>query len=162
MSAEYSNKDQGSDNLLHYLGPPGTYSHQVAINLVPRLQANSIKEIQLQPCDTIKSTIEQASAKTKSTKQINWALLPYENNSNGPILDSYNVLFALNPNSPISTTIAAEYHLPVSHSLMCSKDVYKKLKKREDQNLDLTKIDMVSSHSQVSPSRFHVDSFDLN
>lgn len=135
--------------MLHYLGPPGTYSHQVAIDLIPHLQASSSRQVILQPCDTIKSTIEQASKRAKTTKQTNWALLPYENNSNGPVSDSYDILFALDPTLPVATTIVAEYHLPVSHSLLCSKNVYKKLKGKKDTELDLTKIDVVSSHSQA-------------
>jgi len=134
--------------VLHYLGPPGTYSHQVALELLPNLQKRALGKILLQPCGTIKSTLEEASKRTEETSLPSWSLLPYENNSNGPVIDSYDILFALDSSMPIK--IIADYHLPVNHSLMCTRLVHEQLKGREAGEVDLKKLDVVSSHSQVS------------
>lgn len=134
--------------VLHYLGPPGTYSHQVALEMLPRLKVSEPGKILLQACDTIKATTEEACKRTQETNQTSWSLLPYENNSNGPVKDSYDVLFALGPT--MRTKIIAEYHLPVNHSLMCTKQVYEKVRGTGGGPMDLGRLDVVSSHSQVS------------
>lgn len=128
---------------LHYLGPPGTYSHQVAMETIP---AKAVDKVVLVPSETIKSTFEQAVKITKRTGQTSWSLLPYENNSNGPVVDSYDILFAMGA----TTRIIGNFYLPVHHSLMCTKKTYEALRKKGKSNeLDLKKLNVVLSHSQA-------------
>jgi hypothetical protein len=140
---------------LHYLGPPGTYSHQVALELVTGLsRGGTTSNPSLQPCQTIKSTLQEAKDSTTSTGQTSWALLPFENNSNGPVVDSYDMLFSLPLSSPpMSVRVVREYQLRVSHSLMCTKAVYAQVSRRKgtgEVEIDWDKFDAVSSHTQVS------------
>lgn len=139
------NKDK---NIIHYLGPPGTYSHQVALELCSRFEKQGkVDDPLLYPCNSIKSTFQEAFKRSAATSSVSWALLPYENNSNGPVLDSYDILYTL----PTSVQVVDEYYLPVSHSLMCSRNVYHQLNgKTGGKEIDLKRIDVVSSHEQVS------------
>ncbi|UZJ54462.1 hypothetical protein CBS101457_003782 [Exobasidium rhododendri] len=133
------------EKLLHYLGPPGTYSHQVALDLANRLAKDASSAV-LQPCSSINATLEQANERTAMTGRNSWALLPFENNSNGPVADSYDILFAMSS----SFRVVEEYYLPVSHSLLCNKGVYLHLCGGDLEAVpDLSKLDAVSSHPQA-------------
>ncbi|PWN32042.1 PDT-domain-containing protein [Meira miltonrushii] len=148
--------------VLHYLGPPGTYSHQVSLDLVPNLhfdrtysddkgkrKSESLK-VALKPCKSIRETFKGAQELAAQSNLFSLALLPFENNSNGPVQDSYGILH----NAFASTSrfwIVAEAYLPVSHSLLVTKEVWAKLKgdKEQVELSDLQKLDQTSSHPQA-------------
>lgn len=148
--------------VLHYLGPPGTYSHQVALDLVPNLQfdrhysdeegkrTSEILGVTLKPCKSIRETFKEAQELANQSNLFSLALLPFENNSNGPVQDSYDILhnaFAF----PSTLRVVAEASLPVSHSLLVTKEVWTKLKgnKEKVELSDLQKLDQISSHPQA-------------
>jgi prephenate dehydratase len=154
---ESNDAHSGASKLLHYLGPPGTYSHQVALELRTRLAAkggNPDTVPALQPCSSITATLAEANARKAMTGQSSWALLPFENNSNGPVVDSYEMLFDLDS----SFQVVEEYYLPVSHSLLCSRSVHTRLcEGQPGGKADLRRLDVVSSHSQVSSEDEHTE-----
>lgn len=164
---------------LHYLGPPGTYSHQVALELAPRLKQRSVNRsatgrsasgpdharqgsstdgravaddlpsssIVLRPCSTIRSTVTEARLLARSTGMPSLALLPYENNSNGPVVDSYEILHA----RPDKLQVVAEAYLPVSHSLLVTRETETRLRAGKGKVTleDLARLDVVASHTQA-------------
>lgn len=148
--------------VLHYLGPPGTYSHQVALDLIPELKFSRTgidKDeetnqhdgmISLKPCKSIRDTIKAAQDLANQSDLCSLALLPFENNSNGPVIDSYDILH--NAKSSLSNIqVMKEANLPVCHSLLVSKEISNRLKgnKAQIELSDLTKLDEISSHSQA-------------
>ena len=149
MASTHAEGREGSSRgRFHYLGPPGTYSHQVALEMSAEATSSSRSAWELMPCATIKATAEEATKWTLNTGASSWALLPYENNSNGPVVDSYDILLTCDA---ASIAVVGEHQLPVSHSLLCSKEVAHLLEDH-GETADLMRLDVVSSHSQVCVS----------
>lgn len=149
---------------LHYLGPLGTYSHQVAQKLASRLTLgrdysngkNDAKEyfeqeahrlvLHQQPSMTIHATLQDARESATKHLRPSLALLPYENSSNGPVIDSYQILY-----SERNIRVVTEERLPVSHSLLVARPTYKRLEERSRSGtISFKDLDAVYSHSQVS------------
>lgn len=137
---------------LHFLGPVGTYSHQVAKDMAPLIQARGDEsKVELVPCTSIWSTRDDAITRSKATEEVSYALLPYENNSNGPVKETYDTFISATIGTKTTLSIVEEAYLPVSHALLCSKKTYKELiKDSPDNKPNLRKIKKVLSHPQVS------------
>ena len=83
-----------------FLGPPGTYSHQVALGVYPDgvLQEGSSSSdvasgVKLVACATITSTIQEAATlSTSSSLTQTQALVPLSNSTFGPVKETYSLL----------------------------------------------------------------------
>lgn len=84
-----------------FLGPPGTYSHQVALGVYPDgvLQEGSSSSdvasgVNLVACATITSTIQEAATLSTSSSptQSLQALVPLSNSTFGPVKETYSLL----------------------------------------------------------------------
>ena len=140
---------------LHYLGPPGTYSHQVAQQISQRLYLNKIKSsppstsapegrdflIDLKPCETIKQTLKAAQSSLTDLENVSLALLPYENNTNGPVAESFDIV-----RRDVGFRIVADDFLPVSHSLLVSRRAFDVLHKESNCG----KSDQIESNARNS------------
>ena len=136
--------------LLYFLGPQGTYSHQVARTLLPLMQRRKDgSQVKLMPVDTIVNTTKRAARRTQTTGEISYALLPFENNINGPVHESYDILYNLSNLDDVGFSVVEESYLPVSHCLMCTKQTYAELTKESPGEPQLDRIQVVSSHWQV-------------
>ncbi|MCO5585018.1 hypothetical protein L7F22_038950 [Adiantum nelumboides] len=148
--------------VLHYLGPPGTYSHQVSLDILPNLHftrrysdergkgTEEVLQVTLKPCKSINETMKEAQDLAKQSNLFSLALLPFENNSNGPVQDSYDILHNAVASSS-KFTVVSEAYLPVSHSLLVTKEVWSYLKGSKDkvELSDLEQLDEISSHPQA-------------
>lgn len=132
--------------LLHYLGPPGTYSHQVAQKIAKRLlvQGNDTALL-LQPCATITATLQdaRAAANASAARTVSLALIPYENNSNGAVVDSHGLVHSMS-----DIRIVADDYLPVSHSLLASRAVYERLRHEAATSVSGGALDVKVPHTQ--------------
>jgi prephenate dehydratase len=141
--------------VLHYLGPPGTYSHQVALGVRERLlqgattplPGRTVEEVILQPCATIADTVKEAG-KVFKKGGIGLALLPYENNTNGPVTESFELIYSADEHA---IHVIADAHLRVSHSLLATKETAEALLKGKQKIrvTDLRRLDSISSHVQA-------------
>lgn len=148
-----------------YLGPAGTYSHQVA---------NTFRIVGDDDDDDDSTTISTMSRST-ITEAYNFrascCCIPFENSTYGLVSETVSLLTDSNPHGSDSIQIRGEARLPVGHSLLVNKRDYHRLKqqarrrrgdetnqhqdemKDDDEELndeELKGIGMVHSHEQVS------------
>lgn len=77
-----------SKTIVAFLGPLGTYSHEATIEYF-----GTGADIELRPCATIKDTFEAIKRRDDGT-QARYALVPLENSTYGPVLETTTLLFA--------------------------------------------------------------------
>ncbi|PWN18259.1 hypothetical protein BCV69DRAFT_295409 [Microstroma glucosiphilum] len=151
---------------LAYLGPPGTYSHQVALNLdIPALlesqpgkrvvlKGKGPEVVDLHPCSTITQTLEralQAKEGVSAQKPYRLALLPFANSTFGPVKETASLLAEYKD----KMNVLAATELKVQHSLLVSEATYKALESAGDissgkvKQSAFAKIQRVYSHEQA-------------
>lgn len=135
-----------------YLGPPGTYSHQVALSLYT---GSSSCRVTLVPHPTITKTAEFAleprpHSDHRGVSCRRQALLPLENSTHGPVTETLAVLAKYDA----CYTSLGKPTLAVKHALLAGRRTYETLLEQSggqmisDQALQL--IEKVTSHEQVS------------
>ena len=111
---------------VHYLGPPGSHTHQACLNHFPQSP--------LSPCASIDQVLNQTS---QSSDQNRLGFVPIENSTFGPVLET---LDSLNSHSLL---IIDQVQMPIRHSFLSNASVGL-------EESDLRLIDKVYSHPQVS------------
>lgn len=153
MATSHEGGAQHIDGQAAYLGPPGTYSHQVALRhfgadaaLTPRTSIAAAFDFLFPSEDLV-----PAASATKGPKAPRYALLPYENSTYGPVLETLRCLFkpefadgharssdlvAANPALPTGTislqsdlriSVVGEAQLGVCHALLVGAEAYERL-----------------------------------
>lgn len=132
-----------------YLGPPGTFSHQVALGLYPDHRDNqpSSSKVTLIPYDTITQAAD--SILSASTPR-RLALLPLKNSTHGIVKETEEFLAS----SPVPVETIKTVALAVRHALLVNSKTYERLQQVKDSDRPLRdealkSIEKVYSHEQV-------------
>jgi prephenate dehydratase len=115
-----------------YLGPPGTYSHQAAIQQFQDLE--SIYCVEYVPQKSI-----DACFKIMQDKSVDYALVPFENSSNGQVVFTYDLFyewFMYNGGKNPNFEIISEQYVAIHHNLITYAT-------------DVSQIKKIYSHPQV-------------
>lgn len=155
-----------------YLGPPGTYSHQVALSLYPTTRGDGSQEastsrVTLTPCATITDAANFAVAPADGgSRRRRLALLPLKNSTHGIVKETEAFLAS----SPVAVQRVKTVEFAVRHALLVNRKTYERLQRaggREESNEGtisdeaLKSIEKVYSHEQVrsatpsTPSLLH-------
>ncbi|PWN29495.1 Prephenate dehydratase [Jaminaea rosea] len=132
-----------------YLGPPGTYSHQVALGLYPDYRDNqaSSSKVTLIPYDTITQT---AASILSASAPRRLALLPLKNSTHGIVKETEEFLAS----SPVPVETIKTVELAVRHALLVNSKTYERLQQVKDSDRPLSdealkSIEKVYSHEQA-------------
>lgn len=164
------------DASLHvaYLGPPGTYSHQMALEflatgvststsipratthspvLVPKDTITQAAEFALSPrsSNSISNSSNSVQTATASTTDRHIAVLPLENSTHGPVTETLAVLNRYKD----TYKILRRTSLTVRHALLVGSQTYVRLVQIEDDGSGrvtdkaMQSIQRIASHEQV-------------
>ncbi|ODV60813.1 prephenate dehydratase PHA2 [Ascoidea rubescens DSM 1968] len=121
-----------------YLGPPGTFSHQAAIQKFSKFSKNF--KVEYIPQRTIGDCFNVIA---NNTDQINYSVLPFENSTNGSVVLSYDLFrdyfIKKRPNNDIlkqKVRVVGEEFVTICHNLITNQK-------------DLSKIKKIYTHPQV-------------
>ena len=111
-------RDRLGDPVVYYLGPVASFSHQAAIN------AFDSQSPSLQPKSTfadILACVQQNDGKDASRNGPEYGVVPFENSSNGSVVQSLDLLADRKGEYP-DVMVCGEYYLPVHHCLLVSSN----------------------------------------
>ncbi|CAO1630773.1 unnamed protein product [Jaminaea pallidilutea] len=154
-----------------YLGPPGTYSHQVALGLHPECKqqqdrhqhqhqqstANAVASTSartiLVPCPTIRAALDYAldpeALEQTNTETKRRALIPIKNSTHGVVKETVAGLEEHSARRKVKTLQTVQ--LPVQHALLAGPRTYEALAEDDGTVTDeaLERIQKVMSHEQA-------------
>jgi len=164
-----SDQDKPNNIRIGFLGPEGTYSHQVSTSFKQDLPVSAFKS-DLTISHKSHSTITGAFNSTDRESQA--CLIPFENSTYGLVGETIDNLVKLQDvtRQDAGKSIRGEARLPVGHSLLVNQKDYQKLKElardrrrregepdgqieddqRELNDEELSGIGRVYSHEQAS------------
>lgn len=121
-----------------YLGPPGTYTHQVRIrHIFPLTHQAAIQEFGKSESSFIPQASIGACFDTLDSCTCDYAVVPFENSSNGQVVFTYDLLADwFVRNSPPSFNVVGEQFVSINHYLIGFEK-------------DISKIETIYSHPQV-------------
>lgn len=108
-----------------YLGPPGTYSHQAALQQFSKLETK--REVSYLPQKSIAACFKSVNDGT-----IDYALVPFENSSNGQVVFTYDLFkewFMNGGELKPKFKIISEQFVPIHHNLITYSDCIEKITK---------------------------------
>lgn len=111
---------------ISFLGPPGSFSHQAALQQFPGLDTACFS-----PQKSIKSCFESVSS-----HQSDYALVPLENSTNGQVVFTYDILRDSFNSSDRDFSVVGEQYVTIHHNLLGAAQ-------------DLQSITKIYSHPQV-------------
>lgn len=115
-----------------YLGPPGTYSHQAALQLFENEIKQAEPSVDLTSCFTIPDCFDQLEQ-----GNVQWAVVPIENSTNGSVVYTLDCLKQLfHEHNDRSIKVVKDTYIQVQHNLMSLAT-------------DLSHVKRVYSHPQV-------------
>lgn len=138
-----------SHEVIFYLGPPGTYSHEAASTIATTRQSSGLAStFELRPSDNITACLADAKAHSA------FALVPLENSTYGPVNETINALVGIGKEA----SVVGEVVRPVRHALLASRDTERRLdelyaaEQSEESGREsrLRFLEVVYSHEQVS------------
>ncbi|PWN40133.1 hypothetical protein IE81DRAFT_238880 [Ceraceosorus guamensis] len=155
---------------VYYLGPPGTYTHSIALHFIQ--EGDSAR-----PSSTIRQSLEDAASAWSEDGHrhqqsvVPLALMPYENSTYGLVLETQSVLIGprhgeanvvLGSNgqlalpNELSPVVVAEATRAVRHALLGSRRAQDRLRRKGGmqalhalEELDLSRVTKVMSHEQA-------------
>ncbi|KAI9742031.1 MAG: prephenate dehydratase [Cirrosporium novae-zelandiae] len=126
--------------LVAYLGPPSSYSHQATLSYFSHLSPTSIT-----PVPTITSIFHHVH-----TRAVTYGVVPFENSTHGSVVQTLD-LFADREGSFPDLFVCGEVYLPVRHCLLVHKSSRIRTEEKDDKATDISllKIKTIYSHPQA-------------